>query len=242
MLKGYDCVTILKILFTSVFSIVVLFILTKLIGNKQLSEANMFDYINGITIGSIAAEFATSLESDWIKPLTAMVVYAFVTILISILAQKSVTLRRFFTGKELVLFDNGKLLMKNLQTASIDVNDFLCQARLQGFFDLNDIETAIFETNGKISFLSKSSKRALHPDDVNILPKQEKYMLSLIIDGKIMKENLSKSGRDTTWLKNRLSENNIKDEKDVFLATYDGKEKLRIYPKNYLKSNTTPFE
>lgn len=233
---------ILKIFLTSVLSIVVLFVLTKLVGNKQLSEANMFDYINGITIGSIAAELATSLEKDWLKPLTAMIIYGIVTFLISVASQKSVLMRRFFTGKELILFDDGKIFSKNLKTASIDVNDFLTQCRLQGYFDLQDIQTAIFETNGKISFIPKNTARPVNTGDLNIIPKQEKYLTNLIIDGKILKENLSKSGRDEKWLKNRLKENNVSSVQDVFLATYDGKETLNVYKNVFVSSSTTPFE
>ena len=95
---------LLNIALTSIGSIIVLFLLTKLIGNRQMSELNMFDYINGITIGSIAAEMATSLEDDFLKPLLAMIIYGVVTVLISILANKNIKLRRFFNGKTLILY------------------------------------------------------------------------------------------------------------------------------------------
>ena len=64
---------ILKVIFTSLLSVSALFILTKLMGNRQMSQLSMFDYINGITIGSIAAEMATSLENDFWLPPTAMI-------------------------------------------------------------------------------------------------------------------------------------------------------------------------
>lgn len=233
---------ILKVVLTSILSIAMLFVFTKIIGNKQLSEANMFDYINGITIGSISAELATGLEEDMLKPIVAMIAYTLVTFLISVAAQKSIKLRRLFTGKELIIFDDGKIYSKNLKAASLDVNDFLTQCRLRGYFDLNEIQTAIFETNGKISFIPKNIIRPVNPGDLNIIPKQEKYLTNLIIDGKIMKDNLSKSGRDEKWLKNRLRENNVKDISEVFLATYDGKEILNVYKNISVKSSTTPFE
>ncbi len=202
----------------------------------------MFDYINGITVGSIAAELATSLESDWLKPLTAMIVYGLVTVLISFATQKSIKLRRLFTGKELILYDNGEIFIKNLKSASIDINDFLTQCRLNGFFDLRDIQTAIFETNGKISFIPKNTSRPVNPADINILPKQEKYLTDLIIDGKILKENLSKCGRDEKWLKNRLKESNISNINEVLLACFDGKDKISFYKKISAQSRSTPFE
>lgn len=78
----------------SVLSIIVVFALTKLIGNKQMSQLNMFDYIYGITIGSIAAEMATDIE-NFEKPLTAMIIYGIIGFLVSLLSIKSVKIRQF---------------------------------------------------------------------------------------------------------------------------------------------------
>ena len=109
---------ILQILLTSLGSIIALFILTKIMGNRQMSELSMFDYVNGITIGSIAAEMATSLEDDFLKPLVAMVVYTLVAVLISILTCKSIKLRKIFTGRPLILYENHKIYKKNLKKST----------------------------------------------------------------------------------------------------------------------------
>lgn len=143
---------LLKIALASFSSVVVLFILTKLIGNKQMSQLSMLDYINGITIGSVAAEFATALEGDFLKPLVAMVAYAVVTMIISFLTCKSIICRRFITGKALILLEHGKLYQKNLKKAKLDINEFLIQCRNNGYFDISKIHTAILEPNGKVSF------------------------------------------------------------------------------------------
>ena len=124
----------------SLGSIVALFLLTKLIGNKQMSEMNLFDYINGITIGSIAAEMATSLESDFLKPLLAMTIYAAVTTWINYLCSKSLKFRRFIAGRSLILMDHGKLYKNNFKRARLDMEEFLAQCRLNGIFRLEDIE------------------------------------------------------------------------------------------------------
>ena len=147
---------ILKVIILSLVSETVLFILTKLMGDKQISQLTMFDYIIGITIGSIAAEMATALESDYSEPLTAMIVYALVAVAISILSSKSIKFRRFLYGTSLILLDNGILYKENFKTAKLDINEFLVQCRTSGFFNINDIQTAILESNGKISFLPKA--------------------------------------------------------------------------------------
>ena len=233
---------LIKVVLSSVLSIAAIFILTKLIGNKQLSEAHIFDYINGITVGSIAAEMATSLENDVFKPLVAMVVYTVFVITISYLDRKSLRLRRIFSGKSLVLYDSGKLYYDNFKKTGIDINEFLVSCRLNGYFDLNEIHTAIFETNGKISFLPNELNRSLQPKDTNLIVSQSRIMTNLIVDGKIIEGNLQKCKKTKEWLFNNLKKQNAGNIDDIFLASYDGENKFNIYKKTNEKNNRSPFE
>lgn len=233
---------LLKIVWLSIGSAITLFILTKLMGNKEMSQLTMFDYIIGITIGSIAAEMATSLESDFFQPLVAMIIYAFVSILISIFSYKSLKFRRFVSGPSLVLLDNGKIYMNNLKKAKIDINEFLMQVRINGFFNLNDIQTAVLEINGKISFLPKEDKRPATPSDLNITPSPERVCVNIILDGIILKENLYYTGNDELWLQKQLVSQNITDISNVLLAFCDCKNNLSVYLKNKLENNHDFFD
>lgn len=125
---------LLKIVALSLGSVIFLFILTKLMGNKEMSQLSMFDYIIGITIGSIAAEMATALESDFMQPLVAMAVYAVVSIVISVLSYKSLKFRRISSGDSLILLDNGEIYRDNLKKAKLDLNEFLMQCRINRIF------------------------------------------------------------------------------------------------------------
>lgn len=232
----------LKIIFLSLGSISILFVLTKLMGNKELSQLTMFDYIVGITIGSIAAEMSTSLESSFIEPIVAMLVYGLVTFFISYITRKSLHMRRFFTGKSKILLDNGKLYRKNFTSAKIDLNDFLMECRINGYFNLNDIQTAILEPNGRISFLSKSSRRPVEPEDLNVSPSQENILYNIILDGVLLKENLEKSGNNLNWLERNLKKQGINDLKKVFLATCDNQNNLSVYVKLDKKNKHDFFE
>lgn len=120
---------LLKIVALSFGSLIFLFILTKLMGNKEMSQLSMFDYIIGITIGSIAAEMSTALENDFMQPVVAMAVYAAVSIVISIFSYKSLKFRRIISGNSLILLDNGELYRDNLKKAKLDLNEFLMQCR-----------------------------------------------------------------------------------------------------------------
>lgn len=233
---------ILQILLTSLGSIIALFILTKIMGNRQMSELSMFDYVNGITIGSIAAEMATSLENDFLKPLVAMIVYTLVAVLISILTCKSIKLRKIFTGRPLVLYENHKIYKKNLKKARLDISEMLTQCRTSGYFDLANIDTIIMESNGKLSIIPVSSQRPVNPQDLNIQPTQEKIVANIIQDGTILEENLKLIGKDTTWLKNELSKLGASDIKDIFLATCDSNNKLNIYKQINKKKDLDLFD
>lgn len=223
--------SIFKIIALSFGSLVILFLLTKLMGNREMSQLTMFDYIVSITIGSIAAEMSTSLENNFMEPVVAMLVYGFVTFLISYLTCKSLNIRRFFTGKAKILLDNGKLYRKNFKSSKLDLNEFLMECRINGYFNLSDIQTAILEPNGRISFLPKSVKRPATPEDLNLIPNQENVTINVILDGILLKENLEKTGNNINWLEKNLKKQGIVDIKNVFLATCDNQNNLSVYVK-----------
>ena len=218
----------IKIILTSLFSLAALFALTKLMGNKQMSELTMFDYIIGISIGSIAAEMATELEEP-MKPLASMIIYALVSGLISVATSKSMKLRRFFFGRSTVLMRNGKLYRKNLKRAHIDLNEFLMQCRSNGYFDISAINTAVLEPSGKISILPFSDKRPATPEDLKTVPASDDVFLNVIMDGQVQEKNLSDAGYDEVWLKNELKVQGVKSISEVFLATLDRQGTLNVF-------------
>lgn len=221
----------------SLGSLLTIFILTKLMGYRQMSQMSMFDYINGITIGSIAAEMATSLEDDFTRPLTAMIVYGVSTFLISVLSNKFVKVRRIIEGKPLILLNNGELYRKNLRKAKIDVSEFLEQCREQGYFDVSKLETAILEGNGRISFLPKATDRPLTPSDVNLAATQDFMVANVILDGRIMSENLKNTGNDEKWLISQIKGQGAKRVEDVLLATCDATNKVTVFMKENKKKD-----
>ena len=224
---------VLWIFCASLGSIVVLFLLTKLIGNRQMSQLSMFDYINGITIGSIAAEMATAMEEFW-KPLLAMVVYALAAVTISFCNSKSLVIRRVLNGKSLVLFENGKLYFENLKRAKFDLGEFLSQCRINGYFDLSNLQAAVLETNGHISFLPTQDQRPVTPKDLHLEVPADRLVANVILDGQVMLENLHNIGNNQEWLDHQLKEQNYKIS-EVLLATCDCRNTLTIYPKGHKK-------
>ncbi len=226
-----------QVALTAVGSFIVLFLLAKLMGNREMSQLSMFDYINGITIGSIAAEMATSLESDFLKPLTAMIIYAGLSVLLALITNKFMKVRRFVEGTAMILYDNGKLYESNLKKAKMDLSEFLTLCRNSGYFNLANIQTAVMEANGKISFLPVSKQRPATPQDMNLNPPQEKLVINVVMDGKILMKNLQVTGNDTQWLSKQLDAQHVKLA-DVFLATCDSNNNLSVYCK--IKQDSPP--
>ena len=219
-----------KVFLSSVLSIVAMFFSTKIIGNKQMSQLNMFDYINGITIGSIAADMSIHLDNNIFYPLIAIVVYTTAIAVIGRISSKNIRLRRFFTGKSITLMDKGKLYYNNFKIAKLDLNEFLTQCRIHGYFDIDDIETAILEQNGMLSFLPRSVSRPLTPKDMTLTPPVERPFFCVISDGEILYDNLKQSGLEEKALLFELEASKL-DTCDVYAAFYDGK-RLSLYPRS----------
>ena len=215
----------------SIVSLAVLFLLTKLMGYRQMSQMSLFDYINGITIGSIAAELATNLE-DYQRPLTAMIIYGLATVLLSLLTGKFICMRRFLNGEPLILLHHGTLYEQNLRKAKIDLNEFLEQCRVSGYFDVSQLQAVILEGNGRLSFLPKTKERPVTPSDLNLEPEDEDLTAALVLDGHIMEHNLHHSGKNEKWLTTQLCALGFPEVKDVLLATCDLNNKLTVFAKN----------
>lgn len=218
-----------QIFLTTLLSIAVIFLLAKLMGTKQVSQMTMFDYVVGITIGSVAAELATELEEP-AKPLTALILYGLVAVCISVLTSKSVKARSLVTGKPLVLLEKGVIYRENLKKARLDLSEFLTYCRIGGWFDLNQLQAAVLEHNGVVSFLPKETDRPATPMDLNLNPKQALIQTPFVMDGVLLSDNIRKAGKQESWVHRSLLRQGYKDEKDVLLALWDGGEKLTVFP------------
>lgn len=218
----------LNIILTSLLSALALFIIAKILGHKQMSQLDFFDYITGITIGSIAAELATELENPW-KPLIAMVVYGVVAVGLTCITSKFPKTRKYINGTPTIIMNNGKLYRNNMKKAKLDLSEFMVMCRQEGYFNLKDIQTAIFEYNGRLTILPVSTKRPVNPEDINLSPEPEHIHTEIIMDGRILEDNLKRRGLDMKWLDKQLSQKGYQNSKAIFLAVCDDKNELTLY-------------
>lgn len=220
---------LIKVILTSLLSAVSLFAIAKIMGHKQMAQLDFFDYINGITIGSIAAEMATELEAPW-KPLIAMVIYGAVSISLTLIAHKFPKTRKYINGTPTIIMNNGKLYPKNMKKAKLELSEFMVMCRQEGYFNINDIQTAIFEYNGRLTILPISNQRPLTPEDMNISPEAEEINTEIIMDGQILHENLKRLGLNLTWLENQLKKQKYKNAKEIFLGICDQNNNVSLFP------------
>lgn len=232
----------LNICFRTILVLIILFFITKMMGKKQISELNFFDYVVGITIGSIAADISLDIEKNMIAGIAALFIYGFISYIISFVSIKSILARRFFIGVPTVLVEKGKIIESGLKKSKIDVNDLLMEARENGYFNLDEIDYALMEVNGNISFLPKEKEKPVTKRDMKIKCSNEGLTVNAIIDSKYMVNNMKAINKDKEWLDHELKVNGYDNYDNILLATIDNNYKFTIYEKNVKPDKNTVLE
>ena len=232
----------LNICFRTILVLIILFFITKMMGKKQISELNFFDYVVGITIGSIAADISLDIEKDMIAGIAALFIYGFISYIISFVSIKSILARRFFIGVPTVLVEKGKIIESGLKKSKIDVNDLLMEARENGYFNLDEIDYALMEVNGNISFLPKEKEKPVTKKDMKIKCNNEGLTVNAIIDSKNMVNNMKAINKDKEWLDHELKVNGYDNYDNILLAMINNNYKVTIYEKNVKPDKNTVLE
>lgn len=202
----------------SVLIFIVLVILTRLIGKKLLSQMTYFDFVVGITIGTISATYITiAVKGMWV--LISPVLMTFLTVLLGYITTKSLTTRKILEGEPVVVMQNGKILEKNMLKLRYHIDDLEMQLRDKGVFDFGQVEFAILEPHGQLSVLKKSQFNPVTPKDLNLSTGYQGLASEIIKDGQILKQNLKQNNLTLDWLYQKLREQNINDVSSVFYAS-----------------------
>ena len=219
-----------NVIIRTIIILIITFIMFKLMGKKQVSQMSMFDYIIGITIGSVVADISLDLEKKLTLGIVCLLIYSITDILISYLSLKSITLRGLFEGKETPLIVDGQINRENMSKNKITINMLQTEARQQGYFNLDEINNAILEPNGMISFEQKDKEKPVSKKDMKISSHNKGLVYNLIIDGKILEDNLVHANKTIKWLKHELKIKG-KVQKEILLLTIDSDDKINIYSK-----------
>lgn len=205
-----------------------LLIFARLLGKKQVSQLTLFDYILGITIGSMAASITTDLSSrawpHWIGLFT-WVAAGFV---VDLLTTKSRYAAKYIEGEPTIIIMNGKILEGNMRKLRYNATNLQQQLRSKDIFDLSEVHFAVLEPNGELSVLKKPELQPLTPKDMNITVPNTGIGTELIYDGIVIDMNLKQINRNRKWLNSELKKYGVKDPSEVFLATFEASGSLYV--------------
>lgn len=218
----------LVVVIRSVISFFFLLLLVRLMGKQQVAQLNFFDYIVGITIGSIASTLSVQVNENLLSTLAGLATWAILAIFLAILSMHSVWIRKIVDGEATIVVANGKILENNLKRIRVPVEELISELRTQGVFDITDVEFAMFEPGGKVSIQKKSQKQAVTPGDLNISTKYDGLPTNLILDGILLKDALRSLNLTKAWLQHQLSKQNIQEIKEISLAQLDTKGNLYV--------------
>ncbi|WP_042347308.1 DUF421 domain-containing protein [Bacillus massiliigorillae] len=207
----------LDVIFRAILFLVVLFIITKILGKKQISQLSMFEYVTGITIGNIGAEVVTGLEQKIHLGIIALVTTAAIPFLSGLITMKSKKMRDIIDGKGTIFIKDGKLLEDNIKRERYTIDEFLELLRKKDVFDISEVEYAILEAAGDLNVLLKKEYRPLTPRDLNLKVASDKEPQTVIMDGEVLIEPLATMGRSRQWLHTELRKLGVTVE-NVFLA------------------------
>lgn len=210
----------IEVSWRTILAIVVLYLMTRLLGKRQITQLTYFEYITGITIGSIAATTSLDVESLWYHGLVALSIWALFSLGIEYLTLKSKHLRNWIEGKGTIFIKDGKILEDNLKKARYNTDELLEQLRKNKVFQVADVEFAVLETSGNLSILLKKENQPLTAKHLGIKVAPEQEPQAVILDGNIMDEPLSTIGLNREWLHTELEKIGVTQE-NVFLGQVD---------------------
>lgn len=228
MPEGNIINVVLLIILRSVAAFFALLVLVRLMGKQQVAEMTFFDYVVGITIGSIAATMSVAFNENTLATFFGMIVWTVLPILIAYLSVHHVWIRKIVEGEATIVVQNGRILEKNLQKLRLSIDDLIAQLRIQGVFNLADVEVALLEPNGRLSVQKCSQKLPLTPSDMGISTAYEGLPTNLIEDGQVLDDALRSLKLSKAWLQYQLAQRDVVDFGQVSLAQLDTKGNLYV--------------
>lgn len=217
----------------TIFLYVIVLIVMRFMGKREIGQMQPFELVISIMIADLAATPMSEIGIPILYGIIPILGLLLMHIIISVLNIKSLRVREIICGKPAILIKKGKIDQKALIKENYTINELQERLRINNVFSFEDVEYAILETSGQISIIQKSEKRNLTPEDLKIYPDKEGISYDLVIDGKVMKDNLKKINKDEVWLENELRKRNLKIE-DTFVAILNGDGSI-YYQKKYIK-------
>ncbi|SDH48643.1 DUF421 domain-containing protein [Alteribacillus bidgolensis] len=217
----------LDIVVRSLIFLVILFIITKIVGKKQLSQLSFFEYVSGFTIGSIGSEVIMNLDLKVMHGIIGIVIFGVMPFVAGYISLKSKKFRDVMEGKGTVFIKNGKVMEENLKKEKYTIDELMQLLRTKDVFQISDVEFAVLEANGELNVLLKKENQPLTAKDFGVKVPSFKEPQTVIMDGEILDEPLSTVGQNRNWLKTELEKLGVTIE-NVFLGQVDSFGQLSV--------------
>ena len=222
-----------EMIWRTTISFAVLLFLARIMGKKQISQLTFFHYVTGITIGSIAAEIASQKETPFVDGIISLIWWAVLTIIMTYISQLSPKIRLLLDDEPTIIVKDGKISLKSLKSARMNMDDVMMLLREQSIFSIDDVQFAVLETNGELSVFKKPAEQGATKQDVKADVSLPTYMPTEIIsDGKIVRKNLKELNLDEDWLMKKLRKQGIQSIEEVYFAQLQTNGSLSINLKN----------
>ncbi len=224
----------LPMLYETVFGIIALFLLTKILGKTQISQLTAFDFIAAIVLGELVGNALFDKEAGILDIGFVVILWGVLLYIIEMITQKFKGSRFILEGKPSLIIHKGELIYEEMRKNKIDINEILHLLRMKDVFALQEVEYAILETNGELSVLKKAAYQTPNKRELNVAPTEVQIAMPLITDGEMIKDNLSEANITEEWLLDELTRQNYA-LKDVFYAEWLEGQKLFILPYRKIK-------
>jgi uncharacterized membrane protein YcaP (DUF421 family) len=198
----------------------------RIMGKRQIGEMQPFELVIAIMVSELASLPMQDTRIPLVHGVIPIITLLFLQTVISMAELKSEAARTIFSGKPSIIIKDGKIDIKQLKYDRFNINDLFEELRLQGYYDIENIQYAILETSGQLSVIPKTELEPATKLDLNIKTTQDKLPVTLILDGKVNQHNLKIIEKNNSWLQNQLKKNNIHSVDKVFIALLDSKGKF----------------
>lgn len=210
----------LSILRDSVLSFALLLAITRILGNKQMSQITFFNYISGMTLGSIAAQAIMNPNVDIRQAAFGLLVWGGLTLLTSFVALKWRAFRSVANGQPLVVIQRGKLIEPALKRHQLSIDDVMMMIRKHNIFSLADVEFAVFETDGTLSVMPRNHAKTVTRSDLNLPSKEATMSYEIVVGGIVDQAKLRDAALSKDWVNQQLKRFGVARLKDVSYLEY----------------------
>ena len=217
---------------------ITLLLFTRVLGKTQVAQLTFYEYVSGITIGSIAASIAAS-EADRVwSHFYDLLLFVLLTYLLSQITIRNRPLRKLIDGSPTVVIENGRILEQNMRNMRYDLDELTCQLRINGVLDPSEVQYAVVETTGDLSVIKKSAYQPATKSDLGVQQTSIQYPVELIMDGEIMQDNLLNQQITEGWLQEQLQAQGFQNAAQITYAVIDSKGQVFISPKMQTANNS----